>query len=489
MANLKNLRLIPANQLFCLILTWFGLAGLIIYIVGLYGWLNQVNIVIICLLLLVLLCPYVCNLIPLFFNFTAAQKLLVFLLLCQLALYSLGLFVPETGFDALWYHLPEALHYARSGSVTAIPGLTYSTMPRLGEMYYAAAFFTQSLVIVKLVAFLFTGFWCLVTYFLSRFFLSRTHSLLVALTVNSLYLVSWAASSAYVDLPRAVFELGSLLCLFVVFFCKPISRLADYLFPWLSLSAILLGFALSVKIQAFIGLFAITAFLVLSFWHLRLSVIKIWLLVTGFWLLTAFTAAPWYLDNYLQSGHPFYPANTPEIRQNILSHVGAATEIEWLIRKFTHLPFIFWDLGTLPVYQLTPIIAILFPVLLLRFSALRKNIIFCSLLIALSVYLFLWWFLPPAESRYLLPVLPPLIILLFYSVFSLSNKYSSIKQIALIFIFISLALNFLIRAAASRKYLPVILGHQSTQEYVTSQTTDFNHSIISKFYSSLYTYK
>jgi len=196
-----------------------------------------------------------------------------------------------------------------------------------------------------------------------------------------------------------------------------------------------------------------------------------------------FIASPWYLDNYLHHGSPFYPANTITTQQDILNHVGAASIATWLIRRFERLPLIFWDLGTKPVYQLTPIIAILFPVLLLRLSVIHKVLNLKSLILYLVIYLLCWWFLPPAESRYLLPALPPLIILLFYATFSLPVKYLGVKQLAIIFIFASVAVNFAVRAVVSAKYLPVILGRQSPQDYVASQTTDFNRSIVDKFYS------
>lgn len=484
MANLKNLRLIPSQEIFCLILAWFGLAGLSIYIVGLNGWLNPTNIAIICFVPLVLLCLYLYHLFPRLLKFSLGQKLLVFLILCQLALYSLGLFVPETGFDALWYHLPEALHYAQTGTITKIPGIMYSTMPRLGEMYYGAAFFTHSLVFVKLVAFLYAIFYILLSYYLARCFLSRSQSLLVVLTVNSLYLVAWQSSSAYVDLPQAVFQLGALLVLLKIPDLRAF-KIRDLLLP-LSLSAILMGFALSVKIQALIGLLALSVFLVLVLRSFRFSWRPIIQFSIFYILISLFVAAPWYLDNYLQSGHPLYPANTLEIRQNILAHVGAVSAADWFVRKLVRLPLIFWDLGTLPAYQLTPIIAILFPVFLFRIPAMKKNYILYSIFIILVLYLVMWWFLPPAESRYALPALPPLIILLFYSVFSLPSNHLTIKQLAIVFIFISLALNFALRTVASRKYLPVIMSQQSPKEYINSQTTDFNRSVAEKFYGEFW---
>jgi hypothetical protein len=99
------------------------------------------------------------------------------------------------------------------------------------------------------------------------------------------------------------------------------------------------------------------------------------------------------------------------------------------------------------------------------------------------MYLIFWWCIPPPQTRYLLAVLPPLLILLYGSVINLPQKFYRLKHWSITFTFISILLNLFIRIGASAKQLPYLLGYQTKQQYLDSRTTDFNRDLIDKFYS------
>jgi hypothetical protein len=94
-----------------------------------------------------------------------------------------------------------------------------------------------------------------------------------------------------------------------------------------------------------------------------------------------------------------------------------------------------------------------------------------------------WWFMPPPESRYLLGTLPVLVILLIYAVTALQKNYAAIQQLAMLGIIMSILLTTSIRLAASTKYIPLLTGRITREQYIQSQTTDFNRDIIEKYYS------
>ena len=96
----------------------------------------------------------------------------------------------------------------------------------------------------------------------------------------------------------------------------------------------------------------------------------------------------------------------------------------------------------------------------------------------------MWWFTPPPENRYLISLIAPLIIILLYSVTHLSHKLKPIKTASFIGIITIILINLTIRAYFTHQRLPVILGLQSKQDYINSQTTDFNRDIIEKYYSN-----
>jgi 4-amino-4-deoxy-L-arabinose transferase-like glycosyltransferase len=403
------------------------------------------------------------------------EKLILSLIGFQLFIASWGIFMPEIGFDALWYHLPEAQVYSTTGKIARIPELLYSTMPRLGEMYFAIAFlFSHSLILIKIVCFFFSILFTLLSYSLSRLFLSRLSSIIIALIVNSLYLVSWQATSAYVDLPAAVFTLASLYCLLKYFADKPINRLTDY--RLLISSPLFLGLALSVKFQAVIYLLATLIVLLIK--------TKKFLLATYYILITIMVVSPWLLDNYLQSGHPFYPLNLISKQADQISFAGSSSILNWLLDRLLHLPLLFYQLSITPRDLLTPLILILLPILIFQFKLLIHHRLTLLAIGYTLTTLVLWWFLPPPETRYVLAAIPPLIILEIWSVVHLPAKFNSVKSWTVIFIFLIVGLNLALRFGAEKKYLPVLLGRQTSAQYLITQTTDFNRSIVEKFYSN-----
>ncbi len=448
-----------------------GLFGYWLYIVGLNGWLNQWTIGVPSILVAFLLIRLLRSIYASFIQSKNIEKFLIIALFCQFALYSLGLFVPETGFDALWYHLPLAQVYATTGTIAKIPEIIYSTMPRLGDLYFIPAFIFG--FPPKFISFIFAILFATTTFAISRLYLSRIHSLLAVLIVNSAYIIAWLSSSAYIDLTRATFELASLYCLF-----RLIQKKVSLNTKSLILSAVFTGFALSTKFHSFLHLIALTFVLVLHNSSKKILTIKHY----GLFIILPLTVAfPWYLENYLQSGHPLYPLNDSAKQLDQLSHAGASSSLDWFSNRLLRLPLLFWDVTFKPTDYLTPIFLILLPFIFFQLRSLIKNLF--TLLLYLLCYLILWWFLPPPETRYLLTALPLLAILSLQALFSLPPVFNKIKLTALFFIIISLCINFGFRLYSSRKYIPVITGHITPQQYIDSQTTFFNRDVLAKFHS------
>lgn len=459
------------------LLLWLGILGTGIYLVGLLGWLKVWIIIPLSLPVIGYSVQYVKNSFTHFSRMGRGEKLIIVGLISQFILYSLGLFVPETSFDAVWYHIPLAEVYASTGRIAQIPELLYSTMPRLGEMYFVLGFLLHSPLIIKFISLLFSLLFSLLTYHLSRQYLTRFWSLLTTLVVNSLYVIAWQSTAGYVDLTRAVFELAALLSLIVLFSSK-LQNLKS-LIHGIFISSLFTGFALSVKFQAVIFFIALLVFLILSLKRIGYSLFKILILVTCYLLLSFAVASPWYIDNYRSTGHAFYPLNLPAKQLDQLTHAGAVSSLDWLSSQTIHLPLLFWDLSVNPAQQLTPLILILLPFLFNK-KIIRVHL---ALYAFILVFLILWWFLPPPESRYALSVIPPLIALEFLAATSLPARYHYLKRWTIIFALITVGLNYSLRLAASAKFVPLLTGHITSQQYIDSQTTDFNRDIMQKYYS------
>jgi 4-amino-4-deoxy-L-arabinose transferase-like glycosyltransferase len=339
------------------IVLWLGLGGLAAYVAGLFSLLNSPITLLILLVLTIKIISKIRQHTIIVNPLTNLEKALLVIICLQLAFHGLGVFIPETSFDALWYHLPEASVYNSTGKIAKIPDLLYSTMPRLGEMYLALAMFSHKEVVVKVVSYLISILFIITCFLVARFFLSRPQSLLIVLILLSFPLIGWQSTAAYIDLTRALFELASLYCLLRFLSDYRAIRLA--INPWFLYSALLTGFALSTKIHSLIHLSVMT--LLLFLFLIKNNSFKISLLLVSCYLIIAgVIASPWYLDNYLNSGHPLYPLNLQEKRLDQLNHAGSNNSFEWVSSQLIHLPLI-------PVYlshprqQLSPLILFLFP--------------------------------------------------------------------------------------------------------------------------------
>lgn len=183
----------------------------------------------------------------------------IFIISIIFLLYSIGLFFPETSFDSIWYHFPLAQIYANTGKIAKVPELLYSTMPRLGEMFFVPGYLINSQLIAKLVNFAFIILYTLIAYLFSKTLLchprggdevslhrgssksgrlskktkpsnesfihheswltnqpiSRSVKLklstphLVALLTLTQLVIGWQSTSGYIDIIRAVFELAA----------------------------------------------------------------------------------------------------------------------------------------------------------------------------------------------------------------------------------------------------------------------------------------
>lgn len=464
-------------------LTWpttftllLGLFGMALYVLGLFGWLSVVTAGAVGMIILLYFGLIIRSkstfALPRRFSRLEMGLLLIFGLFT--GVYSLGIGVPETGFDALWYHLPEAQVYAGTGKIQKIPELYYSTMPRLGDMYYAAAFLFGDIGLVKAVSMGFGWLYAGLAYLLSSNYFKRPQAILVALITYSMYVVAWQSSSAYVDLMRSAFELAGLLSL-IAWQQKRTSPLL------LTAGGVLFGLAMGVKMQAGLAFLAAAIFIWAVAKKKNFTFYQVAANILVFSLVGIIMALPWYLENYLGSGHPFYPVNLAGQRAEQLDFAGAGSTIDWLVRQILRWPALIYFLTYKGSGILTPALMILWPVFLLRLPYLWRR--HKPLFLYAVIYTTGWWLMPPTESRYLLGALVPLLILFFMALTSLPRRFETVKLIGLAFLLAGIGLNFGFRLKASIKYVPVLTGKMSAEEYIESQTDDFNRAVVEKFYS------
>ena len=371
------------------------------------------------------------------------SKILIYvnllILLSLIALNLLGVFMPELGFDALWYHLPLSKLLLARGQWYFPGGLYYySAMPRLAEVISLPLFSLIGYHGPKLVQFFSGLITSLLIYRLAKRFTSdRLLSLTAVNLFYATWLVSWQSSSGYVDLVRTAFEMTALY--FLVSFRAKSRNLSYALF-----AGVFLGLAIGTKWQA-LGSLALYA-----------------LIFSPLLLIPALIAAsPWFFIAYHFTANPIYPLLEPFMQVTQLAQVSPAyfSPLE-IISRFLTAPIFL----TRPADDfLSPVSGLVYLISFLGLLSSRKEIRQLALLGILGTFYLL--LTPPPSTRYYLPYLPAVVLAAVYLLSRLKDK------IAILFItaFTISSLTVLVmRAGSYLKYLPYLTGRLNLNQFLTS---------------------
>jgi len=207
---------------------------------------------------------------------------------------------PETGKDALIYHLAVPKLYLRHGEFYFIPGNVFAGYPLLGEMHYLLALFLRDEILAKAMHFtllcLTLGGIGLFARHLMRENAFPALAMLIFASIPSVFAVS---HTAYNDLFVAFFTVAAVYAFL---------RWSEYFTPgWLILSAFFTGSAAACKYTALL-LLPLGCLGILSFYR-RAGIRPAPALRTiALYGAAAFVAgSPFYLKNWIVTGNPFYP--------------------------------------------------------------------------------------------------------------------------------------------------------------------------------------
>lgn len=335
------------------------------------------------------------------------NHLLTFLLLLQVLVNLVGALGPELGFDALWYHLTSAKLFLLKKSINPIPGnlLYWSGLPRLGDIIYAFALHLWDERLPKLIHLSFGVLSALLVYKIAKRYYSKTSGLVAANLFYSTLLVGWLSTTSYIDLILVFFLLLAL-----------VSR------NWW-------GRALSLILASATKLHALV---------IGLSITLVPWGVIG--------VLPFVIINQKLFGNPFYPFFQNFDLGGEYFFNGFAY---WLSRPLR----LFFD----PIFRVGPVIFVLF-----LFSLKQK--INKNQAITLLAAFFIWWLGPGTGfGRFALFFLSLLSIKASSLFIKSNNKYLySLVIIHSLF-------GIFGRAWANQKYLPVILGNQTKDQFLSQR--------------------
>jgi hypothetical protein len=375
--------------------------------------------------------------------------------------------VPPTARDELTHHLAIPRLYARAGRIIEVPMAPYSYYPMLLDMLYTPWVYWGYDSVPKLIHDLFGFLTGLSLYaYLSRR-MNAVYGLLGFFFFISVPSVLRLSHWAYVDLGVTFYTSASLLCLLRWREDTDAKR-------WLLLAALSAGFAVATKPNGLV------AWLLLFFLFVWVSVKETergfgrifseCLLFAG---LGALPFLPWLAKNWLQTGSPFFPLLGGFFPAKAGVHSGEAIYVTLGVFAKRELLYgeSWWQITALPLRLFffgrddNPqyFDGVLGPslILLLPWAFKGKWLEEKKLLISFALlFLFYAVFLVDLRIRYILPIVPPMVILFAYGVF---NVYLRIKQPVYLFV----ALFFF--AAFNGYYLWRYFQEVAPQGYVTGQ--------------------
>ncbi|HVZ67720.1 MAG TPA: glycosyltransferase family 39 protein [Patescibacteria group bacterium] len=359
------------------------------------------------------------------------EKAALFLLVVLMLINLIGALGPETAFDSLWYHLTIPKVYLANQKIFYITGglLYYSVMPKLIDIIYIPFIALKIDILTKLLSFLFSILTVFVIYRTARLFFTKHIALITVLVFYSNLVVSWEATTSYIDFGRTFFESLAVYYLIIFLNKKKNEQLIKI--------GIAEGLSISSKILAVGSL--IPLFLTLLWDRIKLK--KIFLCM----LISVLIPLPWFIFAYVSTGNLFYPFFSPLFQT--YPGVDLLAPVKLLRSPDPISPIYFISLPLIVLYYK-------------KYKPIYKKTVIYAFLTFL-----VWWISPQTGGgRFLMPYLPVYSILVGGVIFYSSKNVA--KYLTLVVVFITVVTIFY-RLGANMRYLPVVLGKESRQEYLS----------------------
>jgi hypothetical protein len=389
--------------------------------------------------------------------------------------------VPPVARDELTHHLAIPKLYANAGRIVEVPIAPYAYFPMLLDMLYTPWVYWGLDSVPKLVHGLYGYLTGLLLYAYLARRMNSIYGFLGFFFFISVPAVLRLGHWAYVDLGVTFYATAALLCLLRWREEKDSRR-------WLVWAALSAGFAVAAKPNGYL------AFLLLSLFFLLILVgepkrgfHKLGADILAFGIFGAMPFLPWLAKNWQQTGNPFYPLMAGYFQSQAAPANGAPTFVglgifakrEWFYGEngwqIAALPLrlFFFGQDDNPQYfdgVLSPILILLLPWAFKGKWHEEKKMLFgfAALFLAFAIVLV------DLRARYVMLMVPPLVILLAYAVF---NLYLSAKRPVILFaVLIAFAAyhgSYLWRYFRDVAPLAYLSGQESRVNFLTRSLTEY----------------
>jgi len=389
--------------------------------------------------------------------------------------------LPPTSRDELTHHLAIPKLYADAGRIVEVPMAPYSYYPMLVDMLYTPWIYWGYDFVPKWIHALYGALTGLLLYAYLAWRMNAVYGLLGAFFFLSTPVIFRLSHWGYIDL-GITFYLTAVLLLLL---CWREDRNG---IGALALAGLSLGFALATKPNGLVAALIITMLFALVLAKPpRKSFFASMREAALFGVLAFVSFLPWLAKNWWQTGNPFYPFFPGLFRANASAGLGVAgfTGIGIFDKRELLYGENIWQIVALPLRLffsgqddnpqffdgvLTPTLILLLPWAFHgKWSEDKKLLAGFSLLTLLYGI-----FLVDLRVRYVLPMVPPLVILLVYGVF---NIYTRIKRPAILFgvllLFAAWHGAFLWNYFATDAPWPYLVGAESRDDYLSTKLPEY----------------
>lgn len=459
-----------------------GLAGTVYLLAGLAGLVHSALLNLsIAAVLAAALGFFLINFFAAFAEVNWVGRCLWFGILAILLVESFLGLLPPTSRDELTHHLAIPKLYAEAGRIVEVPVAPYAYYPMLVDMLYTPWIYWGYDFVPKWIHALYGALTGLLIYAYLGWRMSGVYGLLGAFFFLSTPVILRLSHWGYIDLGITFYTTAALLSL--LRWREDRSAMGA-----LALAGLSLGFALATKPNGLVAALIITMLFALV---LAKPPRQSFFAAIGesalFGALTLLPFSPWLCKNWWQTGNPFYPffPSWFPAKPGVGMAVASFTGIGILDRRELLFGENIWQILALPLRLffsgqddnpqffdgvLTPILILLLPWAFRGKWAEDKKLLAGFALLTLLYGIFL----VDLRVRYVLAIVPALVILLVYGVF---NIYTQIKRppilFAVLLLFAAWHGAYLWRYVAAAAPWPYLVGTESREEYLSRTLPEY----------------
>jgi len=339
---------------------------------------------------------------------------LIALLLAFWFSVAIRVFLPESGADALSYHLPYAKSFANEGDLVLEPFLRYPLNTLNFDLLFSLGFLFEGETLARMFSMYAAFLMVIGTYSLALVFFNAYVATIASWMFISSQIILNIMNTAYIDIGFALFAFAAVYALLIY------QKENDT--QWLPLIAVFLGITMGTK---YLGILVVPSVLFWLFFIVKDK--KRWVVCT---LLTLVLASPWYIRNILIAGNPIHPfaqsvfgywlwTPTDMIHQNNDLFSLHGVERNWL--NLLKLPWLIWKDTFVRIAPTNDLFILSIPLTLL---GLTKP----GMVRQLSLFLLfhvIFWFYSSQIMRYLIFALPFLSLLTAFYIYQFFHKITT----------------------------------------------------------------